>query len=432
MILSTETRKSKLSALRQSAGEQTQKLFYKGQTQLLQVYRIDLDYLIYNRHNGRLEAEMLTWEQENAISPDLYDEALHQKIDDLLWNSNLQRNKHTLSDLERKGQQRPGIVSLDGVVIDGNRRAMLLRRLERQTKQKQYFDGIILPDAYADNQAEIVRLETQYQLGEDSKVEYGPLQKYLHARRLCRDLNISPEEVDELMDEGKGNTKRLLGIMDLMDDYLEHIQCPRLYTLLGTKEGMFVDLYADLNRLQRGSANNIDWSFDETDLAWLRAIHFDYIRGDDFFDATKKSYRDISHGGKGKNFFANKENWDKFREDYAEKVLPKTDSMGSLEEYMQANPDYPSKEVAAKARDEVWKSAVGNDMKQTFGQAQYRLKLATEELQPNEYLRRAKDLLERISLDNPALISNENRELAIEINRLSYEMKKLFEKSSLN
>src|SRR3546814_20548516 len=100
---------------------------------------------------------MLTWEEQNAASPEEYDEDLHHLIEELLWQSAVPRNKATLLDLKDKGQQRPGIVSLDGVIIDGNRRAMLLRRLEKTTGIKQHFDAIILPHAYADNQEAMVR-----------------------------------------------------------------------------------------------------------------------------------------------------------------------------------------------------------------------------------------------------------------------------------
>ncbi|MEZ5913461.1 MAG: hypothetical protein R3D84_15580 [Paracoccaceae bacterium] len=104
----------------------------------------------------------------------------------------------------------------------------------REATSKQYLDAIILPHAYADNQAEIVRLETQYQLGEDAKVEYGPLQKYLHARRLYVDLGISAEEIDTLMGEPCGNTKKLLAIMQLMDPI---IRAHRLSEALSDAEG---------------------------------------------------------------------------------------------------------------------------------------------------------------------------------------------------
>jgi hypothetical protein len=208
MVLASEVRRQKLTELMEKpkpANQLRQKLYYQGQTQVFDVYRIDLDWLIYNRHNGRLEVELLTWEQEKSASPEYYDDELHQLIENFLWQSNVRRNEQTLEDLENKQQQRFGIVSLDGVIIDGNRRAMLLRRLEKK-KGKQYLDAIILPHSYDENQKEIVRLETQYQMGEDAKVEYGPLQKYLHARRLNRELGIKENEIDVLMGQQKGYT----------------------------------------------------------------------------------------------------------------------------------------------------------------------------------------------------------------------------------
>lgn len=433
MILSADTRIKKLTELRQPEPNQLlHKLHYRGETRPYKVSRIDLDYLIYNRHNGRLEAEMLTWEQEKAVSPDDYDDDLHALLEELLWKSAPARNKQTLADIADKGQQRPGIVSLDGVIIDGNRRAMLLRRLERQTGIKQYFEAVILPDAYADNQAEIVRLETEYQMGEDAKVEYGPLQKYLHVRRLA-DLNIPLEQIDKLMGERKGNAKRLLEIMSLMDDYLDHIGCPKLYTMLkdtdGTKEGMFVDLHGDLSRVS-GGKHKIPWVFDpELDPMQLRFIQFDYIRLGEFADA-KKVYREISHQGNGNNFFARKEIWEQFRDDHQETVDPVTAEMGSLEEFIEAHPDeYETKVDAAKARDRKWADSVSPHMKRNFGQASYTLKLATEEWKPGEYLKRARDLLQKIDLDHPTLLTAENMGLVMEINRLTYAVKKKFDRN---
>jgi hypothetical protein len=433
MMHDANVRKTQLTAIR-SGGEAIgrEKLYYKGKTREFDVYRIDLDFLIYNRHNGRIEAEMLTWEQEHSVAYDEYDDELHQRIDDFLWESNEGRNRATLKDLEKKGQQKSGIVSLDGVVIDGNRRSMLLRRLEAKTNQKQYLDAIILPDSYADNQTDIVRMETQYQLGEDSKVEYGALQKYLHVRRLHRDLGISLPEIDELMGD---NSERLLEIMDLMDDYLEHIGCPRLYLMLkdrdgGTKEGMFVDLYADLKRLENGSAK-IEWAFDsEIDPLQLKLIQFDYIRLGDFSDA-KKVYRNISHASKGKNFFANEKIWEGFSKRHVEQIDPISQELplATLEQFIQANPEvYTSKMDAAQARDEEWSQKAQGPMTGNFNQANYRLDLTKEVQAPEEYLRRARDLLEKIDLRNEALYSTfGTKKLVQDINKMAWEMKKSFD-----
>lgn len=432
MVLSAAVRKERLSELLAHSEKAIaqQRLYYRGITQSFDVYRIDLDWLIYNRHNGRLEAEMLTWEQEHSISPEHYDDALHKLIENFLWQSNTARNKQTLADLEKKQQQRFAIVSLDGVIIDGNRRAMLLRRLEER-KGKQYLDAIILPDAYDENQKEIVRLETQYQLGEDAKLEYGPLQKYLHARRL-HDLDIPDAEIDQLMGEGPGTAARLLETLRLMDEYLEHIGCPRLYTMLkddgGTKEGMFVDLAGDLRRL-RGPTNRVEWAFDEMEPLHLQLIQFDYIRLGEFQDA-KKSYREISHQSKGKNFFANREIWEVFRDKHMRDVFPHSTKFGNLEEYMAAHPGHDSKVDAARARDQDWREEVRGAMLENFGRSSTKLDYKVNELQPREYLERAKLALEKVNVDSPGFLSDpENSRLVMDVNRLSFEMKKKLERA---
>lgn len=434
MVLTSSIRKQKLTDLVNGNNSQgRQKLHYKGQNQYFDIYRIDLDYLIYNQHNGRLEAEMLTWEQEHSVTQGSYTDELHTLIDDFLWKSNTHRNQQTLDDLKDKGQQRCGIVSRDGVIIDGNRRAMLLRRLAREQKTHPYFDAIILPDDYDENQLEIVRLETQYQLGEDAKVEYGPLQKYLHARRLHIDLNIDEEEIDKLMGESKGTTRKLLEIMDLMDDYLEHIGCPRLYTMLkdsdGTKEGMFVDLYGDLKRLQNGNAK-VSWSFDpEIEPLQLKLLQFDYIRLGEFADA-KKSYREISHLSKGKNFFGHKDIWETFRDSHEKNINPVTMEMGSLEDYVAANAGFTSKVDAARARDNDWREKVKGPMQGNFRISSKTLLYRVSELGPRECLEDALRALDKIDIESPSLLSDPgNAAIVMEINRRTYEMKKKFDRT---
>ena len=201
MVLERDVRQEKLTSLREKTRSaiSRSKLYYKGASEIYHVFKIDLDFLVYNRHNGRLESEMLTWQNEHSVGDDEYDEDLHDLIEKFLWDTNPGRNKRTLQDLNRKGQQRPGVVTLDGVIIDGNRRAMLLNRLGKDLREKQFFEAIILPDAYDENEKEIVRLETQYQLGEDAILDYGPLEKYLHAKRLKESLGIDIPEIAQLM-----------------------------------------------------------------------------------------------------------------------------------------------------------------------------------------------------------------------------------------
>src|SRR3546814_11337692 len=78
----------------------------------------------------------------------------------------------------------------------------------------------------------------------------------------------------------------------------------------------------------------------------------------------------------------------------------------------------------------LFRSAAGPVMKSNFGRSSYSLDLATRELKPSEYLRRAKELLEKIDLESEALLSGpDNLSLAMDINRMTYAIKKRFDRS---
>ncbi|QYF86206.1 hypothetical protein [Brevundimonas sp. PAMC22021] len=426
------TRVERLRQLRE-AGEVigSEKLFYKGEPQRFNVYRIDLDLLVYNRHNGRIESEMLTWQFDHDVDEHAYDEVIHKRIADYLWNTNEERNRHTLKDLKEKQQQRPGIVSLDGVIIDGNRRAMLLNRIV----PRRHFEAVILPDAYYDDEREIVRLETQYQIGEDSKLDYGPLEKYLKVKRLVRQLDYPTSEVADMMATTKGEVEKWLSIMDLMDDYLEHIGCAGLYTMLkepsgATKEGMFVDLHLDMKRLDKGTAS-VPWPTSTIDEIDLRTIQFDYIRfGSGLLDAGK-DYRRISHDGRGeRTFFAKEDIWRKFRDGHRGTVDVITNEVGELAAFVAANPHFPSMSDAAMARESEWKAKAGGPLQGNFNKADLDLQLELNANEPRKLLERAFAALDKIDYTSEGFVTDTaNGPLVKEINTLVYEMKKRLERA---
>lgn len=434
MVLPTKDRAARLRALRDDKAKVvgSQKLFYKGATQSFDVYQIDLDWLVYNRHNGRIESEMLTWEFDHDLGDHDYTQEVHERIDKFLWDTNVERNRHTLRDIETKQQQRPGIISLDGVIIDGNRRAMLLRRIT----PKRSFEAVILPDEYHENEKEIVRLETEYQIGEDAKLDYGPLEKYLKVKRLKRTLGYEVSEIAEMMSVREGEVERLLAIMDLMDDYLEHVGTPNLYKLLkeqdgSTKEGMFVDLYQDLKRLKDG-ATTIPWPVSSLDILELQTIQFDHIRygnSSDLFEGGK-NYRQISHDGRGEqSFFANEDIWSRFSQTHHERVDPVREEVGSLDEYVASHPDFESRLEAAEAREDEWKFKAKDALKNNFYQSSIKLDAQKDADEPRKLLERALAALNRVDVQGPALVGDGvNEDLVRQISSIAWDMKKRFDR----
>ena len=106
-------------------------IHFNGQQRFLDVYEIPLELLRFNTKNGRILMEIASLnEATGERSIDVDDMDSQELIFRALWESNVERNTRTLEDLEEKDQQVPGVITSDGVIIDGNRRASLLMRLQ--------------------------------------------------------------------------------------------------------------------------------------------------------------------------------------------------------------------------------------------------------------------------------------------------------------
>lgn len=283
------TRKTKLDELKENQLNVAMTgipLRYKGTTRTENVYRIPLDYLIYNKYNGRIGSDVLSYEKQNGVlNAELDgDKAIIEKF---LYDSKVDRNKTTMESLLKNGQQRYGIVTSDGTIVDGNRRAMLLNRLfykreelgysYEEVEKCKYFLAIILPDDAEEK--DIQQLETIYQMGEDDKLDYNPIEKYLKCKELKR-LGFSEEDIAGFMSEKPSQIKEWINVLDLMEDYLKEYDYEGIYTRLEKTEGPFVDLenYLDSYKKKKSNVRNADWAYSDSDISDLKLVCFDYIR----------------------------------------------------------------------------------------------------------------------------------------------------------
>src|SRR3546814_15828805 len=97
-------------------------------------------------------------------------------------------------------------------------------------------------------------------------------------------------------------------------------------------------------------------------------MQFAYMRLGDFGDA-KKVYREISHQGKDRNFFASKDIWEQFRDSHSAEIDPINMEMGTLKAYIAADPDaFAPKIDAATARDKSLSAKVNAQIKRKYDQ----------------------------------------------------------------
>ena len=434
--MDSATRKAKLEELKKNQNNQVMTgipLRYKGKTLNEIVWRIPLDYLIYNKYNGRIGTEVLSYEKQNG-DLNAEDTSDCKLIEKFLYESKKDRNDTTMGSLRKIGQQRYGIVTSDGIIVDGNRRAMLLNKLFHEheslgysyaeVEHCQFFLAIILPNDAKDK--DIQQLETIYQMGEDEKLDYNPIEKYLKCKELKR-LGFTEKQIGEFMSEKEAQIKEWLNILKLMEEYLQEYDYDGIYTRLEKTEGPFVDLENYLDSYSKRGANvrNVDWDYDESDISDLKVVCFDYIRA----RYEGKEFRDIAKTGKEGSIFFFKDLWSDFFKRHQDNT-PKDEK--TVEDLRKENPK-EDLSLLLKQRDNTWVEMAKGQLKGNLNRFSRRLEDKRDANKPAELIERALSALKSVDCDQESFLEDTHiEEMVKEISSITWEMKKRLEQKKKN
>lgn len=404
-------------------------LRYQGETQRVPVYKIPLEYLVYNKYNGRISSSVKAFEHKNhSLDPENHDD-IHI-IEEFLWNSKPDRNKKTMNDIVENGQMRHGIVTADGVIIDGNRRASLLNRAYHQRDQYgfslaqvdkcRFFNAIILPKNAT--QRDIQQLETMYQMGEDDKLDYNAIEKYLKCQDL-KDLNFDDDEVSKMMGISKSEVPKMIATLDLMKEYLSTFGYDEMYPLLEHMEDQFLTLTKAIKDwTDRGAlTQKCNWEYTDSDIDDLKLICYDYIRS----GQEGKEFRRICKPGKDGAIFQDEHIWEDFRDAHFETVESASADDPSVDEVLSEHP-YQDPVDVLQARDKAWTQKISNNFKRNLRYNVSRLDDKLDDAKPKEILKKVKGLLESIDTDQDGFYDDPSvGELVRDINQITYRLKKL-------
>ncbi|CUP99001.1 Uncharacterised protein [Clostridium paraputrificum] len=397
---------------------------YRGEMEQMNAYKIPLEYLIYNKYNGRIGSAVKSFEKEkHVLNPEREEDK--KIIEKLLWNSKIDRNKSTEKSLAKDGQQKYGIVTRNGIIIDGNRRASILNRIYRKRNDEykgvdvahsEYFIAVILPEDA--EQKDIIELETRYQMGVDEKVDYNATEKYLKCADL-KEAGFEVEDIADMMGEKTSKIREYLDILDLMNEYLETYNYSGIYTRLEKREGPFVDLrrYLQAYKAQKGNAT---WSYEEDDVSDLELICFDYIRA----KYEGKEFRDIANTSKNQvSIFSDEKIWKEFKDKHFSKV-------DGIEEkdIEEIRKDCPNEDLTnlLEKRDNDWEDRVKDDLKGNLFRSVRKYQTLQEANMPEKILNEILDMLDMINTDIETFYNSDViEELVGEINSLTYEFKKI-------
>ena len=318
------------------AGKNWHKILYQGNLEEFPVFKIPLNNLIYNKYNGRILSE--TKAMESFGSKILaHTKEGKETIEDLLWNSKRDANDRTLKSLTEHGQEKIAVISKDGVVIDGNRRTMLLNKIGKY----DHLEAIILPLSSYDDMLEIENIETQIQMGGDKAIDYDPIQIYLKIQSMYNKMDKSDfsgfdgETSDDIIFSPKfdkeninteaikkiyaniGNYKTIskekdieffLQVMDTMDEYLHSLDIPEAYPALDGKEEQFRGLTTSLGHFYGEKSVRPFQHYTDDDVDDYKLLAFDLIR----LRQKNEDFRKVGGKQRDTHIIGDTERWQEF------------------------------------------------------------------------------------------------------------------------
>lgn len=225
----------------------TRKLTIDGMTNPYPVYKIRLDQLFYNDQNDRIA----TWISEYRVQhdgqmPDMNDQEVYNSIiEQFIVESNPDAIRKTQNNIELVDQREPGIVLADGRIIDGNRRFTCLRKLAPKGERFAYFEAVILDRDIERSAKAIKMLELAIQHGEESKVDYNPIDRLVGVYNdLIETKLLSEEEYARATNESLSDVRKRMELARLMIEFLAFIHAPKQFFIARDMQ-----IYSPLNEL---------------------------------------------------------------------------------------------------------------------------------------------------------------------------------------
>lgn len=196
--LTQNARRAMIAAAMEAAGPDTERrpLSWRGADTPWPVVRVPVADVLLNHRSHRIQAQLRSLgEAGKIIEDDPYSDVAQAKIADIIRRT---KGYETVkATIRRDRQQDPGTITHEGVLVNANTRAVVLRELFKElghdeAKHFEYIKVQILPaDA---TEAEIVQLELSYQMRPNVQQDYTFTNQLLFIRDLLA-AGWTPERI---------------------------------------------------------------------------------------------------------------------------------------------------------------------------------------------------------------------------------------------
>ena len=172
----------------QAGSRDTWSVPWKGKRESFPLIRVALENLVLNHRSHRIRAQVEDYSDEvrEALAQPDGDEA--QEYLAIAINEASDNLDDLSADLDRIGQTDPGIVTRAGVIVNGNRRAVVLRELGQK-----WMKVALLPPGVSSN--DIDDLEFELQVLKDLREDYTFTNRLIVINELLEERKESPQAI---------------------------------------------------------------------------------------------------------------------------------------------------------------------------------------------------------------------------------------------
>lgn len=172
-----------------SNSKSTLPINFRDRKTILPIVTLPVDIPLLNHNSHRLSAQL----EDCSIRDQVFADPKSHKSQELLAEliSSTEKYHTVRDDVKMRGQEVPGIVTIDGVLVNGNTRLVALREIG-----KAGIDVAVLPDGVTDR--DLLNLELSLQVAKVVQQDYTYTNTLLMMKD-CRELNLSDKELGKIL-----------------------------------------------------------------------------------------------------------------------------------------------------------------------------------------------------------------------------------------
>ena len=216
----------------------------KGETR--PIWEVPIELLRYRRENGRISSDVLSYELIKGKLDESSTKA-QEKVREFLEKKDPEKTEELTNSIQHAGQREPAIITCDGFLINGNRRKMVMERLQKKFPGDEKFKRlrvVILPGRNdvggPPTLLEIEEIENRYQYQSEGKAEYYGFDRALSMRhKIGIGMTLEAQLRDDPIYASLPTREFKQALKKFENDYLKPLKCADRYLKHLNREGLY-------------------------------------------------------------------------------------------------------------------------------------------------------------------------------------------------